>query len=133
MPEEKPEKPDQNEAEKPQPADDLVSTEHTITAEGTELSYTATTGRIVLRAEGHTEDKFDGAEPRAEVFTTSYVLDGGDKARPVTFAFNGGPGSSSVWLHLGVLGPRRVIMGDAGALAPPPYGIADNEQTLLRH
>src|SRR6185369_17331538 len=46
---------------------------------------------------------------------------------------NGGPGSSSVWLHLGLLGPRRVLMGDAGALTPPPYGIADNAETLLRH
>ena len=53
--------------------------------------------------------------------------------RPVTFAFNGGPGSASIWLHLGLLGPRRLLMGDAGALLPPPYGIADNEQTLLRH
>ncbi len=128
-----PDKPEPDKPAKPQPADDLVTTQHTITAEGTELSYTATSGRIVLRAEGHTEEKFDGAEPKAEVFITSYVLDGGDQTRPVTFAFNGGPGSSSVWLHLGVLGPRRVLMGDAGALLPPPYGIADNEQTLLKH
>jgi carboxypeptidase C (cathepsin A) len=51
----------------------------------------------------------------------------------VTFAFNGGPGSSSVWLHLGLLGPRRVLMGDVGALVPPPFGIADNAETLLAH
>ena len=51
----------------------------------------------------------------------------------MTFAFNGGPGSSSVWLHLGLLGPRRVIMGDAGELLPPPYGLVDNAETLLRH
>ncbi len=51
--------------------------------------------------------------------------------RPVTFAFNGGPGSSSVWLHLGLFGPRRVIMGDAGDLAAPPYGLADNLESLL--
>ena len=43
----------------------------------------------------------------------------------MTFAFNGGPGSSSVWLHLGLLGPRRVLMGDVGALLPPPYALAD--------
>jgi carboxypeptidase C (cathepsin A) len=135
MPDEKPDEkpPDEKPAEKPAPADDLVSTQHLILAGGAELQYTATAGRIVLRAEGHTEDKFDGAEPKAEVFITSYVLDGGEKNRPVTFAFNGGPGSSSVWLHLGLLGPRRVLMGDAGALLPPPYGIADNEETLLRH
>jgi carboxypeptidase C (cathepsin A) len=118
------------------PADDLVSTRHTIMADGAELNYTATAGRLVLRTEGHTDDKFDGAEPKAEVFITSYVLDAdesGPGRRPVTFAFNGGPGSSSVWLHLGLLGPRRVIMGDAGDLIGPPYGLADNEQTLLRH
>jgi carboxypeptidase C (cathepsin A) len=117
----------------PEPADDLVSTQHAITVDGAELRYTATAGRVVLRAEGHTDDKFDGAEPKAEIFLTSYVLDGADLSRPVTFAFNGGPGSASVWLHLGVLGPRRVLMGDVGELLPPPYGIADNEQTLLRH
>ena len=49
----------------------------------------------------------------------------------MTFAFNGGPGSSSVWLHLGLLGPRRVLMGDAGALLPPPYELADNAESLL--
>jgi carboxypeptidase C (cathepsin A) len=139
MPDETPEKtdaqkqPEKPQPAKPQPADDLISTEHTIVADGTELRYTATTGRIVLRAEGQTDDKFDGAEPKAEVFITSYVLSGGDPSRPVTFAFNGGPGSASIWLHLGLLGPRRVVMGDAGKLAPPPYGIADNEQTLLKH
>ncbi|HET9895977.1 MAG TPA: peptidase S10 [Streptosporangiaceae bacterium] len=120
-------------AQPPEPKDDLVSTAHTITIDGTELSYTATAGRIVLRAEGHTDDKFDGSKAKAEIFVISYVLDGGDTGRPVTFAFNGGPGSSSVWLHLGLLGPRRVLMGDAGELMPPPYGIGDNTETLLRH
>ena len=63
---------------------------------------------------------------------TSYVLDGADpRTRPVTFAFNGGPGSSSVWLHLGLLGPRRVVMGDVGALEPPPYDLVDNPESLL--
>ncbi len=138
MPEEKPAetaaKPAQAKPEpaKPAPADDLVSTRHSIRADGRELRYTATCGRIVLRAEGNTDDKYDGAEPKAEVFITSYVLEGEQADRPVTFAFNGGPGSSSVWLHLGLLGTRRVVMGDAGALAPPPYGIADNQETLLR-
>src|SRR2546430_2625739 len=52
---------------------------------------------------------------------------------PGTFAFNGGPGSSSGWLHLGLLGPRRVVSGDAGAVAPPPYRLVDNPQTLLAY
>ena len=122
----------------PEPADDLVTTRHTMTIDGAELSYTATAGRMVLRAEGHTDEKFDGAQAKAEVFVTSYVADRDEDAtgpneRPVTFAFNGGPGSSSVWLHLGLLGPRRVLMGDVGELLPPPYGLADNNETLLRH
>ncbi|MFB9567969.1 S10 family peptidase [Saccharopolyspora hordei] len=117
-----------------EPVDDLVSTHHTIDVDGGQLSYTATTGRVVLREEVHTDGKFDGFKAKAEVFLTSYVVDsepGTD--RPVTFAFNGGPGSASVWLHLGLLGPRRVLSGDAGDLAPPPYGLTDNAETLLAH
>ncbi len=119
-----------------EPADDLVTTSHSISVAGEELRYTATAGRIVLRSEGHTEDKFDGPQAKAEIFVVAYTADVGEEEaarRPVTFAFNGGPGSSSIWLHLGVLGPRRVLMGDAGDLAPPPYALADNEQTLLAH
>lgn len=99
-----------DEKEKPEPADELVVTSHTVSAaDGTELRYTATCGRMVLRREAKTDDdKFDGHQPKAEVFLTSYTLDGASPGtRPVTFAFNGGPGSSSVWLHLGLLGPRR--------------------------
>jgi len=117
-----------------EPVDDLVTTRHTIALDDGELSYTATSGRIVLRQEHHTDDKFDGPQAKAEVFLTAYTADSESPAgRPVTFAFNGGPGSSSVWLHLGLLGPRRVLSGDVGALLPPPYGLADNAQTLLRH
>ncbi len=117
-----------------EPKDDLVTTYHTLDVDGETLSYTATTGRIVVRLEGHTDEKFDGATPKAELFVTAYTLDGADpRTRPVTFAFNGGPGSSSVWLHMGVLGPRRVSMGDVGNLTPPPYDLVDNKETLLRH
>ncbi|MFI6324562.1 S10 family peptidase [Nonomuraea sp. NPDC050556] len=112
-----------------EPADNLVTTQHTLPSGA---GYTATTGRVVLREESFTDGKFDGFKAKAEVFVTAYTLDGADPAeRPVTFAFNGGPGSSSVWLHLGVLGPRRVVMGDAGALLAPPYALADNHETLL--
>lgn len=118
----------------PEPQDDLVTTRHAITSGGKELRYTARSGRIVLRQEGQTDDAFDGLQPKAEVFVTAYTADDADpRTRPVTFAFNGGPGSSSVWLHLGLLGPRRVLMGDAGALLPPPYDLADNHETLLQH
>jgi carboxypeptidase C (cathepsin A) len=116
------------------PRDDFVTTQHAITMEGAELRYTATTGRVVLRKEEHSDDKFAGAQAKAEVFVTAYTVRGADAgSRPVTFAFNGGPGSSSVWLHLGLLGPRRVLMGDVGELLPPPYALADNYETLLRH
>jgi carboxypeptidase C (cathepsin A) len=116
-----------------EPNDDLVVTHHEIVVDGTALPYTVTTGRIVLRKEQQAGEAFEGHKATAEVFVVAYTADGADPAgRPVTFAFNGGPGSASVWLHLGLLGPRRVLMGDAGALLPPPYGLADNEQTLLR-
>jgi carboxypeptidase C (cathepsin A) len=126
--EKKPEEPKKD--ENPEPIDALVETHHEIGG----LKYKATAGRVVLRVESHTEDKFDGHKARAEMFMVSYVLDDGDRrTRPVVFAFNGGPGSSSVWLHLGLLGPRRVLSGDAGQLLPPPYALADNAETLLRH
>jgi carboxypeptidase C (cathepsin A) len=118
------------------PLDDIVSTRHELQIGGATLGYTASAGRLVLREEVHEEGVFRGLRPKAEVFLVSYVADR-DPAeaarRPVTFAFNGGPGSSSVWLHLGLLGPRRVVMGDAGALHPPPYALADNAETLLAH
>ncbi|MDP4503691.1 S10 family peptidase [Nonomuraea turcica] len=112
------------------PADNLVTTSHTLPSGEV---YTAVTGTMVLREEVFSEGTFGGLRPKAEMFVTAYTLAGADPlTRPVTFAFNGGPGSSSVWLHLGVLGPRRVVMGDAGALLPPPYGLADNEESLLK-
>ncbi|HZN19363.1 MAG TPA: peptidase S10 [Micromonosporaceae bacterium] len=123
---------ERNGEEAPEPVDDLVTTEHTMTVAGRELSYTVKTGRVVLRVEHIDDGEFHGHRARAEVFLIAYTLDGADpRQRPVTFAFNGGPGSSSVWLHLGLLGPRRVVMGDAGSLLPPPYDLADNAQTLL--
>ena len=118
------------------PSDDLVQTHHSLkTSSGEELQYTATAGRVVLREQVHGEDgSFKGLEAKAEMFVIAYTVDGADPAtRPVTFAFNGGPGSSSVWLHLGLLGPRRVVMGDVGHLLPPPYALSDNSQTLLRY
>ncbi|HEU5127736.1 MAG TPA: peptidase S10 [Glycomyces sp.] len=116
--------------DKPEPSDDLTTTHHTIG----DLAYTATTGRIVLREEVTEDEKYGGRRAKAELSVTYYTLDEADAAtRPVTFAFNGGPGSSSIWLHLGLLGPRRVDSGDVGDLTPPPYGLIDNEETLLRH
>ncbi|GAB3060016.1 peptidase S10 [Intrasporangium mesophilum] len=119
-------------AKAPEPVDDFVTTKHTLRVGRRRLSYTATTGRVVLREEEHKDGTFGGNKPRAELSMTSYVLDEADvRTRPVTFAFNGGPGSSSVWLHLGLFGPRRVVMGDAGDLKPPPYSLTDNAESLL--
>lgn len=113
--------------------DDQVSTRHTLTIGSRTLRYTATTGRVVLRQESKDEaGAFTGFQPKAEIFVTSYVVaPRKGQNRPVVFAFNGGPGSSSVWLHLGLLGPRRVDSGDVGALTPPPYALVDNPETLL--
>ncbi|GAA5158976.1 MULTISPECIES: S10 family peptidase [Amycolatopsis] len=118
----------------PEPADDLVTTQHTLTVKRRKLAYTTRTGRVVLRKEVLTDGKFEGHQAKAEVFLTSYTLDDADPgSRPVTFAFNGGPGSASVWLHLGLMGPRRVVSGDVDAPEPPPYRLADNPETLLTH
>jgi carboxypeptidase C (cathepsin A) len=117
-----------------EPVDDLVTRQHTLAVGRRRLKYTSTAGRVVLREEVVEDGKAQGHKPKASVFLTSYTLDGADpRTRPVTFAFNGGPGSSSVWLHLGLLGPRRVISGDAGSPEPPPYGLADNPLSLLVH
>ncbi len=119
-----------------EPTDDLVTTTHQLRVGRRTLDYTATTGRVVLREEVYEDGVFTGHQAKAEISMTTYVLNDGeggepDPTRPVTFAFNGGPGSSSVWLHLGLLGPRRVVMGDAGALLPPPYALTDNAESLL--
>jgi carboxypeptidase C (cathepsin A) len=120
------------EAKPAEPVDDLVERKHTVQVGRKKLAYTTSTGRIVLREEVLEDGKFAGFKPKATVFVTAYTLDGADKrTRPVTFAFNGGPGSSSVWLHLGVLGPQRVLSGDVGEPVPPPYGLVPNAETLL--
>lgn len=115
-------------------ADDLVQRSHRLPSG---LEYTSTTGRVVFRREETSDGKSEGFKPKAEIFLTAYTADvqaaASPNPRPVVFAFNGGPGSSSVWLHLGLLGPRLVDSGDAGNLTPPPYGLADNPQTLLEH
>ena len=95
--------------EKPVVTDHLVESKHKIKIDGNEIEYTVTTGTMVLREETPDREKdFEGEKPRAEFFFVAYSKDGlEDPAkRPLTFSFNGGPGSSSVWLHLGLLGPR---------------------------
>ena len=103
----------------------LVTTQHSITVSGETINYTATTGYLVLRKEDQT--------PRAKVFFIAYTRDSesAPDQRPITFAFNGGPGSSSVWLHMGALGPKRIKMTEKGESLPPPYSIVDNEYSWL--
>src|SRR5262245_60927567 len=107
----------------------LVQTHHQIRANGKNVRYTVTTGKLPLKNEaGDTE---------AEIFFMAYTLDGTGKgtasssSRPLMFSFNGGPGSSSVWLHLGALGPKRVKMRVDGAMPSPPYQLVDNPDTWL--
>jgi carboxypeptidase C (cathepsin A) len=73
-------------------------------------------------------------EPQAAVFTIAYTLkDAPATQRPACFAFNGGPGSASIWLHLGALGPKRVAIHDDGTMPPPPYAVVDNPHTWFEH
>ncbi|ARR52920.1 peptidase S10 [Rhizorhabdus wittichii DC-6] len=91
---------------------------------GQSIAYTATTGETYLT------DKDD--KPVAAIFATSYVKDGGDpKTRPITFLYNGGPGSGSLWLHMGAFGPKRVVLPDAKDDGAPPYPVIDNPESLL--
>src|SRR5690349_8888901 len=102
-----------------------IVTHHQMTVGGKSLKYTVTTGKLPL--------KNDKGETEAEIFFMAYTLDGaGDVARrPLTFSFNGGPGSASVWLHLGALGPKRVKMMNDGSMPSPPYKLVDNDVTWL--
>ena len=102
-----------------------VFTTNTISIAGERVTYVAETGMLPLL-------KPDGTS-RASVFYIAYTRTGQTNlaARPVTFCFNGGPGSSSVWLHLGALGPRRVKMNEDGTLPPLPFSLVDNEYSIL--
>jgi len=116
---------------KPAPAaapaaeDKPVVTKHQITAGGRTLSYTVTAGMLPIMNET--------GEAEADMFFIAYTLDNAGPAakRPLMFSFNGGPGSSSVWLHLGALGPKRVRMLEDGSMPPPPFQLVDNEYTWL--
>lgn len=119
---------------KPTPTDNLVTSQQRVIIAGQEISYTVTTGTIVLKEEtADREKESEGEKAKAAVFFVAYTRDDvPDKTkRPLTFSYNGGPGSSSVWLHLGLLGPRRVLMTEDGSPLPPPYRLVDNEFSLL--
>ena len=109
----------------PVPEEPPVVTKHEIHAGGATIKYTATAGLMPIRnRDGETE---------ARMFFTSYVVDApeGGPRRPLTFSFNGGPGSASVWLHMGAIGPKRVKMNADGTMPAPPFEVVDNEATWL--
>lgn len=101
-----------------------VVTHHEIRLGGRVLKYTATTGLMPIRNP-------DNDEVEANIFFVAYTLDNPGPNRPLMFSFNGGPGSASVWLHIGAIGPRRVKMLPDGSMPPPPFELIDNQQTWL--
>lgn len=114
----KPEKPE------PNPSEDKPSiTHHKITVRGNTIAYTATAARMPIRN--------DQGKVEAQMFYVAYTVDNGDSKRPVTFAFNGGPGAATIWLHMGAFGPKRVKLDPNGFMPPPPFTWEDNQNTLL--
>lgn len=103
---------------------ELVVTKHTINFHGSPLAYTATAGNLPIRNDDGTVE--------GSLFFVAYTKDGADPStRPVTFSYNGGPGSSSMYLHMGCLGPRRVVLEKDGSMPAPPFKVTDNQETWL--
>jgi carboxypeptidase C (cathepsin A) len=110
----------------PPPMDEAADavTQHTITLDGKVYPYTARAGTITL-----TDAK---GEATCRMFYTAFTLDGVDTStRPVTFFYNGGPGSSTIWLRMGSFGPKRVVVPDGGQTPNAPFNLVDNQYTLL--
>jgi carboxypeptidase C (cathepsin A) len=109
----------------PEPEPSRWSSDHSISIGGRTVEYEAVLGSVILRD--------DREKATAELFYTAYLgkPGRGAAARPIVFAYNGGPGSASFWLHMGIMGPRRVRTPEVGQQAPPPYEVVDNQHTLL--
>ncbi len=101
------------------------TTDHSVTIDGQKIDYTATTGYMPMTDEQ--------GKLRAKVFFIAYTKKGikDPSKRPICYTFNGGPGSSSVWLHMGGLGPKRILMSDEGGALAPPYEVIDNPHSWL--
>jgi len=102
-----------------------VVTHHRVHVDGKELKYTVTVGLMPVKdAKGDVE---------ARIFFMAYILEeaGAPASRPLMFSFNGGPGSASVWLHLGTLGPQRVVLPEEPTIPAPPFRLVENEATWL--
>jgi carboxypeptidase C (cathepsin A) len=98
-------------------------TSHTLAIDGKTIAYSARAGLITLHDQG--------GKVTAQVFYTADTVDGAPSTRPVTFIYNGGPGSSTMWLRMGSFGPVRVIAADGTPSGPAPYRIVDNQYSLL--
>jgi carboxypeptidase C (cathepsin A) len=120
---EKEAKPDAKPA--PEPKEESSVTDHTIKIGSQTIAYKATASTTLI--------KDDKGDPTASIFTIAYARsDVKDMSqRPISFVYNGGPGSSSIWLHMGAFGPRRVVTTDAGPTPPPPFKLVDNADCLL--
>lgn len=107
------------------PQETSVATQHSLALGGRQINYTATAGHLnAMNPVGH--------QPEASFFYVAYTEDGADATkRPVTFFYNGGPGSATIWLHLGSFGPRRLVSGDPSATPAVPFPIVDNAESLL--
>lgn len=113
--------------------DNLVTSKHCVTIGGKEIRYTVTVGTMVVSQESSKDNVYEGSKPRYEIFFTAYTMD--DPAdiskRPITFSYNGGPGSCSMWVHLGFLGPKRVKLDAEGNVIDFPAPLTDNEYSIL--
>lgn len=107
----------------PSSKEEVVETSHSVTIDGKTIAYKAIAGNIVL--------KDDQGKEKASIFYVAYIKDGErSKDRPITYSFNGGPGSASIWLHLGVFGPQRVAYNEEGP-STPPYATVNNDYSIL--
>jgi carboxypeptidase C (cathepsin A) len=112
------------EKQTPVPPESAVTTHHEWKAAGTSVAYTATAGNLVIHDD---DDKAYGS-----VFYVAYTQDGANEGtRPITFLYNGGPGSSTIWLHMGSVGPVRVVTASPDATGTAPYKLLPNEYSLL--
>ncbi len=106
------------------PKPEVSTTQQSVTINGKTIQLTAKAGTLLLRDESN--------DPIALFGYTSYMKTSGDKAtRPILFAYNGGPGSSSYWLHMGILGPKRIVINDPDFTPAAPYQIVNNEYSIL--
>ncbi len=118
---------------------EAVTTEGSVTVEGQRIDYRAVAGTLVVNPKDAddtptrpVDPKADAEKPAASIFYVAYFKKGGPSAdRPITFLYNGGPGSSTVWLHMGAFGPRRVITNDDSHTPAAPYKLVDNAYSLL--